>query len=242
MALIFCHIIAYVQILSAGFNLWGVDPRIILDMPFGRNTLLVGLFMLAQVLGLAGAIMLLQKMRAGYILSLAHHLLLLPAMVITSWGMVVMMDDRINATLLFMSKPNSADVSLFWSLGWSTVFQQVTKNVPTGSTYVGINLFALACVVVLWRELQEMYAADAEYAWEMRRRQRQQAKRRQQKPLALPYYPPQQEQQPYPQEARTPPQQSLQQYLQQQRARSQQGARPPQQAARQPRRSQPREW
>jgi hypothetical protein len=243
MALIICHIIAYVQILSAGFNLWGVDPRIILDMPLGRNTALVGLFMLTQVLGLAGAIMLLQKMRLGYILSLAHHLLLLPALVITSAGMVMMMDDRINATILFMSKPNSADVSLFWSLGWSTVFQQVTKNVPTGSTYVGINLFALACAAMLWRELQEMYAADAEYEWEMRRRQRQQqAKRRQQqqKPLALPYYPPQSEQPSYPQEPRASSQQSLQQYLQQQRARPQQGARPQQQqAARQPRRSPP---
>jgi hypothetical protein len=203
MALTNCYIIAYVQILSAGYNLWGVDPRILINMPFGRNTLLVGLFMVVQLLGLAGAILLLQRMRLGFILSLIHHALLLPALVITSWGLVMLMDDRLNATLIYMGKPTGGELSFYWSLGWNTVFQQVTRNVPTGSTYIGINLFALGCATVLWRVMLEMDAMQAEYEYEMRRRQRE-AKRRAQPQLALPYYPPQQQQQPQPQRPRPP--------------------------------------
>lgn len=199
MPLVICYVIAYVQILSAGFNLWGVDPRVLVSTPFGRNTIFVGLFLLVQLLGLAGAILMIQKMRLGFVLSIAHHVLLLPALVITSWGLVMLMDDRINATLIFMSKPSGSDVSFYWSLGWGTVFQQVTRNVPNGSTFIGINLFALACGGVLWTVLREMDAEQAEYEMEMRRRQRQ-AKR---SPLALPS--------PQPQQQRTHPQQSARQ-------------------------------
>ena len=201
MALIICYVIAYVQILSAGFNLWGVDPRILVTMPTGRNTMLVGLFLLAQILGLAGAILVLQKRRLGFVLSIFHHFLLLPALLVTSWGLVMLLDDRINATLLFMSKPSGADVGFYWSLGWSTVFQQVTRNVPTGSTYIGINLFAFACATVMWVGMDETDEAKAEREMQMRRRQRQ-ARR----PLALP-----------------PPQP----YAQQQRWQEQRGARQP---------------
>lgn len=197
MPLIICYVIAYVQIMSAGFNLWGVDPRILVNTPVGRNTMFIGLFLLAQLLGLAGAVLMFQKMRLGFVLSIAHHILLLPALVITGWGLVMLMDDRINATLIFMSKPSGSDVSFYWSLGWNTVFSQVTpRNVPNGSTYIGINLFALACATVLWMVLKEADAAQAEYEMEMRRRQRR-AKRA---PLALPAP------QPYPQQQRVPPQ------------------------------------
>jgi hypothetical protein len=40
-----------------------------------------------------------------------------PALVVTGWGLVMLMDDRINLTLLFMSKPSGGDVGLYWSLG-----------------------------------------------------------------------------------------------------------------------------
>lgn len=200
MPLIVCYVIAYVQILSAGFNLWGVDPRILVNTPVGRNTIFVGLFLLVQLLGLAGAILMIHRMRLGFVLSIAHHVLLLPALVITSWGLVMLMDDRINATLIFMSKPSGSDVSFYWSLGWGTVFQQVTRSVPNGSTFIGINLFALACGGMLWTVLREMDAAEAEYEMEMRRRQRQ-ARRA---PLALPS-PQQQKRMPPQQGARQPP-------------------------------------
>jgi hypothetical protein len=196
-ALFFCYIIAYVQILSAGFNLWGVDPRILVTMPAGRNAVLVGLFMAVQLLGLAGAILVIQKIRFGFVLSILHHMMLLPSLVITSWGLVMLMDDRINATLLFMSRPNGSDFAFYWSLGWSTVFGQVTRNVPSGSTYIGINLFALACATVLWIGMDETEAAKAEREMQMRRRQRQ-ARR---PPLALPAP------QPYAQQQRIHPQQ-----------------------------------
>ena len=199
MALIICYIIAYVQILSAGYNLWGVDPRILINMPLGRNTILVGLFMLIQLLGLVGAILIIQKRRLGFTLSLAHHILLLPALVVTGWGLVMLMDDRLNLTLLFMSKPSGGDVGLYWSLGWTTVFKQVTTNVPTGSTYIGLNLFALACAAMMWTVMKQMDAAQAEHEMETRRRGRQ-ARRRPPEPLALPYYPRQQQQ--YPQQQR----------------------------------------
>jgi hypothetical protein len=202
MALIICYIIAHLQILSAGYNLWGVDPRILINMPLGRNTILVGLFMLIQLLGLAGAILIIQKRRLGFTLSLAHHILLLPALVVTGWGLVMLMDDRLNLTLLFMSKPSGGDVGLYWSLGWTTVFKQVTANVPTGSTYIGLNLFALACAAVIWTVMKQMDAAEAAHELETRRRRRQ-ARRRPPEPLALPYYPRQQQQ--YPQQQRMHP-------------------------------------
>jgi hypothetical protein len=209
MALIFCNAIAYIQILSAGYNLWGVDPRILVNVPFGRNTFLIGFFMVVQTLGLAGAILIIQKKRLGFTLSLAHHLLLLPALVVTGWGLVMLMDDRINLTLLFMSKPSGGDAGLYWSLGWTTVFKQVTVNVPTGSTYIGLNLFALACAAMMWTVIKQMDAAEAEYELEMRRRRRQ-ARRRPPEPLALPYYP--RQQQPHPQQQRPhPPQQDVRQ-------------------------------
>jgi hypothetical protein len=209
MALIFCNAIAYIQILSAGYNLWGVDPRILVNVPFGRNTILIGFFMVVQTLGLTGAILIIQKKRLGFTLSLAHHILLLPALVVTGWGLVMLMDDRINITLLFMSKPSGGDVGLYWSLGWTTVFKQVTANVPTGSTYIGLNLFALACAATMWTVIKQMDAAEAEYELEMRRRRRQ-ARRRPPEPLALPYYP--RQQQPRPQQQRPhPPQQDVRQ-------------------------------
>ncbi len=217
MALIVCHVIAYVQIMSAGFNLWGVDPWLLVNMPFGRNTFLVGLFMAVQILGLAGAILILQNRRRGYLLSIAHHILLLPALVVTGWGLVMLMDDRVNLTLLFMSRPGGGDIGLYWSLGWTTVFQQVTQNVPTGSTYIGVNLFALACIFQLWTRLDEMDAEQARQEMQMRRRERKGGRPQ----LALP--PPNRRppQQPYPQEQR---------------------ARPQQQAPRQPRRPPPTRW
>lgn len=213
MALIVCHVIAYLQIMSAGYNLWGVDPRIIFTMPFGRNTFLVGLFMVVQILGLVGAILILQNKRRGYVLSIVHHVLLLPALVVTGTGLVMLMDDRVNLTLLFMSKPGGGDVGLYWSLGWTTVFQQVTRNVPTGSTYVGINLFAMACIFQLWTGMDELDAEAAREEREMRRRERRQAER---KPLALP-----------------PPRGYSQ---------GEQRARPQQQPPRQPRRPPPTRW
>lgn len=218
MALFICYIIAYVQILSAGFNLWGVDPRILFDMPFGRNTMFVGLFMLAQLFGLVGAILIIQKMRLGFVLSIVHHLLLVPALVITGWGLVMLLDDRINVTLLFMSKPNGSEVAFYWSLGWGTVFQQVTRNVPTGSTYIGINLFAFACATVLWVGMDETDDAKAERQMQMRRRPRQ--GRRDQ--LALPA--PQSYSQQGARQQRMPPQQDARQ---QQRMQPQQGGRQP---------------
>ena len=220
MALFICYIIAYVQILSAGFNLWGVDPRIFVNMPAGRNATFFVLFLLVQILGLAGAVLIFQKMRIGFVLSIIHHILLLPALLVTGWGLVMLMDDRINATLLFMSKPGGGDVGFYWSLGWGTVFDQVTHNVPRGATYIGFNLFAFVCATLLWVGMDETDAAKAEHEMLMRRRQRQ--VRRPQ--LALP---------------------APQSYPQQQRMHPQQGARqpqrmPPQQAARQPPRMPPR--
>ena len=203
-SLIICYIIAYVQILSAGFNLWGVDPRILFTMPFGRNTMFVGLFMMAQILGLAGAVLMFQNKRLGFVLSIVHHILLMPALVITSWGLVMLLDDRINATLLFMSKPTGSDVGFYWSLGWGTVFSQVARNVPIGSTYIGLNLFAFACATVLWIGMDEMDAEKAEPEMRVRPRQRQP---RRAPPLALPApqpSPPQQRMQPQ-QGARQPP-------------------------------------
>lgn len=182
-ALFTCYIIAYVQILSAGFNLWGVDPRIVVTMPLGRNTAFVILFLLIQLLGLVGAILILQKIRLGFVLSILHHLLLLPALVITGWGLVMLMDDRINLSLLFMSKPSGSNVALYWSLGWSSVFSQVTPNVPTGSTILGINLFAFACATILWIGMDETDEAELEREMRMPRRPRQ-ARRSPQ--LALP--------------------------------------------------------
>lgn len=177
MALIICHVIAYIQILSAGYNLWGVDPWMLLDMPFGRNTFMVVLFIAVQLLGLAGAILIIQERRLGYVrlgymLSITHHILLLPALVITSSGLVMLMDDRINLTLLFMSKPSGSDVGLYWSLGWHTVFKQVTQNVATGSTYFGINLFAFACATHLWIGMDETDTAKARREGQMRHRER----------------------------------------------------------------------
>lgn len=181
MALIFCYFIAYVQLLSAGHNLWGLDPRVLTDMPLSRNTFFVGLFLVAHLLGLAGAVLMLQRARLGFILSIVHHLLLVPALVVTSWGLVMLLDDRINVTLLFMSKPTGSDISFFWSLGWRTVFQQVTVNVANGSTYVGLNLFAFTCATIVWVGMDELSPARAQPEMRVRQRQRQ-GKR----PLALP--------------------------------------------------------
>lgn len=173
MALIVCNVIAYIQILSAGYNLWGVDPRILINVPFGRNTFLVGLFMVVQILGLVGAILIIREKRLGYTLSIVHHILLTPALVITSIGLVMLMDDRINITLLFMNKPSGGDIGLYWSLGWRTVFQQATANVPTGSTYFGINLFAFACATQLWIGMDEIGAAGSRFKMQTRRRVQQ---------------------------------------------------------------------
>lgn len=177
MALIVSHVIAYIQILSAGYNLWGVDPRMLIDMPLGRNTFMVVLFIAVHLLGLAGAILIIQDRRLGYVrlgymLSIAHHMLLVPALVMTGMGLVMLMDDRINLTLLFMSKPSGGDIGLYWSLGWKTVFQQVTSNVPTGSTYFGINLFAFACATQLWIGMDEIEAEKIRQSMQMRRRER----------------------------------------------------------------------
>jgi hypothetical protein len=231
MALFICYAIAYVQILSAGFHLWGVNPQVLLNTPLGRNAIFIGLFLLVQLLGLAGAVMMLHRIRLGFVLSIFHHLLLLPALVITSWGLVMLMDDRINATVIFMSKPTGMDFAFHWSFGWGTVFDQVARNVPRGSSYVGINLFAFFCACAVWVGMGQTDAAKAEREVQMRRRQRQ-ARR----PLALPAP------QSYPQRAdmQNGARQSQRMHPQQQRMHPEQQRMHPPQRVRQPPRMPPR--
>ena len=232
MALFFCYVIAYVQVLSAGFHLWGVNPQILVNTPVSRNTIFFCFFLLVQLLGLAGAILTLQRIRLGFVLSIFHHLLLLPALVVTSWGLVMLMDDRVNATLLVMSNPTGLDFGFYWSLGWGTVFDQVARNVPRGSSYFGINLFAFVCACVLWVGMDETDAAKAERELRMRRRQRQGRR-----PLALPppqYYAQRADQQ---NGARQPQRMQPQQ---QQRKHPQQPRMHPQQDPRHPPRMRPR--
>ncbi|NJM36086.1 MAG: hypothetical protein HC850_16940, partial [Rhodomicrobium sp.] len=186
MALNICYIIAYLQIMSAGFNLWGFDPLILFNMPAGRNTILVGLFQLTYLLGLVGGILMLQKVRLGFTLSILHQLLLMPALVVTGWGLVMLMDDRINVTLLFMSRPEGGDVGFFASLGWNTVFHQVTRNVPAGSTYFGINLFAFACAAILWAGMDETDEEEDEYEYEDDFEMTPSGRQQRSAPLALP--------------------------------------------------------
>ena len=197
MALIVSYVIAYIQIMSAGYNLWGVDPRILLNAPLGKTTIFLSVFLIAQLLGLAGAILILQRVRLGFVLSIFHHILLLPALLVTSWGLVMLMDDRMNATLLVMSKPSGLDFGFYWSLGWTTVFKQVTPGVPVGSTYVGINLFAYICAIVLWVGMDHTDVAQAEREMDVREYRRNPKRA----PLALPAP------QPYPQQQRVPSQQ-----------------------------------
>jgi hypothetical protein len=181
MALIICYIIAGIQLLGVGFNLWIFDPRLLLNISLDRNAFFVLLFLAIQLFGLLGALLIFARMRLGLALSMLHHLLLVPATLVSTSGarFVLLTDDLINASVFYMSKPTGTSVAFYWSLGWGTVFEQVTKGVPRGSVFIGANLFALFCALVLWVVLRQMNAAKAQEAREAQMRRRQQARRRQ---------------------------------------------------------------
>jgi hypothetical protein len=206
MALIICYLIACVQIVGVAFNLWGFDPRVLANLSINSSSFFVGLFVLIQVFGLVGALLIFARLRAGFALSILHHALLMPAVLIASSRFVLLADDLLNASVFYASKPTGSGFAFYWSLGWETVFQQVTRGVPRGSVFVGINLFALACVLVLWVIMRQMAAAKAREAeeMEMMRRREQRARRRQSEQRApQPYLEddyPQRAPQPYPED------------------------------------------
>jgi hypothetical protein len=248
MALIICYVIACVQILGAAYNLWGFDPRILLNFSIDRNSLFIAMFLVMQILGIVGGLLMFTMARLGLLFSIFHHLLLMPMLLFTSSRFVLLTDDLINASLFYVSKPTGSSVAFYWSLGWNSVFEQVTKGVPRGSFFIGINLFALVCALLLWgivRQMGPSHDEDEEEEYEdeeelraremeMLRRQ-QQARRRPPEPAPErrppPEYPDYDYPQ-YPQQQRMPPQQRPQQPPQQhsrpqQRLHPQPGVRMP---------------
>lgn len=225
MALVICYIIACVQILGVGFNLWAFDPRILANLSIDRNTVFILLFLTIQAFGLLGAALIFARMRLGFVLSILHHLLLVPAVLISSSRFVLLTDDLVNASLFYLSKPSGSSVAFYWSLGWGPVYEQVTKGVPRGSVFIGVNLFALACVIVLWVVLRHINAVREEEAREMEMRRRQQARRRRQEQQRAPQPYPQDDhpQEPYPQPQEPYPQYEDRQNAYPQRERPQRG-------------------
>jgi type II secretory pathway pseudopilin PulG len=202
MALIICYLIACVQIIGVAFNLWGFDPRLLANLSLNSSSFFIALFVLIQVFGLIGALLIFARLRAGFVLSILHHALLMPAVLIASSRFVLLADDLLNASLFYLSKPTGSGWAFYWSLGWETVFKQVTRGVPRGSVFVGVNLFALACVLVLWAVMRQMAAAKAREAEEaeMTRRREQRARRRSPEPRAPRPYPQDEYPQPYPED------------------------------------------
>jgi hypothetical protein len=162
MARIIIYFIVAVQILGIALNMYDFDPRPVLKAPTLYNMVFLSLFVLVHLLALAGGILLVIGNRVGYLLSIAHHILITPLIMAPSAGFLLLTHDVVSAAVFYMTRPSASGIVFKWSVGTGTIFSQIARDIPYGATYIGVNVFALVCALLLWVMMKLADAAAAE--------------------------------------------------------------------------------
>ena len=146
------YAVILVQFLGGLIAFYRVDPKVLFSSLSLQNGFFLGLFILIHVLGLLGAVLVVLRRRLGFFLSIAHHLLMALGLKIGT-TFVFLTHDVLSLFVFLLSRFDEYSLTLRWSWGLGTIFAQLARD-PRG-TYIGINLFALACAGFLWWALKE---------------------------------------------------------------------------------------
>ena len=162
------YAVILVQFLGGAIAFYRVDPKVLFSSLSLQNGFFLGLFLLIHALGLVGAVLAAFRLRWGFLLSIAHQLLMALGLKIGT-TFVFLTHDVLSFFVFLLSRFDEYSLTFRWSWGLGTIFAQLARD-PRG-TYIGINLFALACAGFLWWAMKadEAEAAEAE---RMRRPQR----------------------------------------------------------------------
>ena len=152
------YVVILVQFLGGLIAFYRVDPKVLFSSLSLQNGFFLGLFLLIHVLGLVGALLAAFRLRWGFFLSIAHQLLMVVGLKIgTSFAFLT--HDVLSFFVFFLSRFDEYSLTFRWSWGLGTVFVQLARD-PRG-TYIGLNLFALACAACLWWAMKEAQAERA---------------------------------------------------------------------------------
>ena len=162
------YAVILVQFLGGLIAFYRVDPKILFSALSLQNGFFLGLFLLIHALGLVGAVLAAFRLRWGFLLSIAHHLLMAVGIKIAG-TFIFLTHDVISFFVFFLSRFDEYSVTFRWSWGLGTVFSQLARD-PRG-IYIGVNLIAVASAAYLWWAMKEAQA-EAEEAEQMRRPQR----------------------------------------------------------------------
>lgn len=179
-ALYFLYVVILLQFLGGVIAFYRVDPRVLFSVISLKSGFFLGLFILIHLLGVIGAILAVFKLRWGFFLSIAHQLLMVIGIKITT-AFAFLTHDIISLYLFFVSSFGEYSWTYRWSVGLDTIFAQVAAN--TRVTYIGVNLIAVASAAYLWWAMKEEQAAEIERAEEAKRMRR--AQRRQQRQASM---------------------------------------------------------
>lgn len=150
------YAVVLVQFLGGAIAFYRVDPKVLFSSLSLQNGFFLGLFILIHLLGIVGALLAAFRLRWGFLLSIAHQLLMALGLKIGT-TFVFLTHDVLSLFVFLVSRFDEYFVTWRWSWGMGTIFSQLARD-PRG-TYIGINLFALACAGYLWWAMKE---ADAE--------------------------------------------------------------------------------
>ena len=145
-----------------------VDPKILFSSLSLQNGFFLGLFLFIHVLGLVGAVLAAFRLRWGFLLSIAHHLLMAVGIKIAG-TFIFLTHDVISFFVFFLNRFGESSLAFRWSWGLGTIFSQLARD-PRG-IYIGINLIAVASAGYLWWAMKEAQA-EREEAERARRPQR----------------------------------------------------------------------
>jgi hypothetical protein len=172
------YVVLLVQLAGGAIAFYRIDPKILFSELSLRNGFFLGLFILIHLLGVLGAILAAFRLRWGFLLSIAHHLLMALGLKIGT-TFVFLTHDALSVFVFYLSRFGESSVAVRWSWGLGTIFAQLARD-PRG-IYIGINLVALACAGYLWWAMKAARAQAAEP--EKARRPQQRAPRPAQAPM-----------------------------------------------------------
>lgn len=165
------YVVILVQFLGGPLAFYPIYQKIDFSSLSLQNGVFLGLFLLIHLLGFVGAILAAFRLRWGFILSIAHQLLMMVGLKIAS-TFTFLTHDVVSLFVFYLNRFSESSLAVRWSIGMDTIFGQLARD-PRG-TYIGINLFALACAGYLWWAMKsaEAEAAAAAEAAKARRPQR----------------------------------------------------------------------
>jgi hypothetical protein len=154
------YLVLLVQFLGGAVAFYHVDPKVLFSSLSLESGAFIGLFLLIHVLGVLGAILAALRLRWGFLMSIAHQLLMAVGVKIAT-TFVFLTHDIASFFVFFVSRFGEYSVTYRWAVGTQTIFAQLAAN--TRGTYIGLNLVALACAGYLWWAMRQT-AADADEA------------------------------------------------------------------------------